>query len=118
MKFALSTLSNSVITVTLIALAASNAAHATENNIGLQNQVAPVALTQIRDADDQSDSQEGAIQTESFQTASTQIASTQIENIQKNNTLNRADATNTKTNHTEQLILKQIILNSLLVCRL
>ena len=102
MKFALSTLSNSVITVTLIALAASNAAHATENNIGLQNQVDPVALTQIRDADDQSDSQEGAIQTESFQTASTQIASTQIESIQKNNTLNRADATNTKTNHTEQ----------------
>ena len=102
MKFALSTLSNSVITVTLIALAASNAAHATENNIGLQNQVAPVALTQIRDADDQSDSQEGAIQTESFQTASTQIASTQIESTQKNNTLNRADATNTKTNHTEQ----------------
>jgi outer membrane protein TolC len=52
MKFALSTLSNSVMMVALIASAASNVAGASESNIELQNDV-----TQITDADYLSDTQ-------------------------------------------------------------
>ena len=56
MKFALSTLSTTVMTITLIGIAASTAASANENTIGaqktgLQNEVTPVAVTQIIDAD-------------------------------------------------------------------
>lgn len=52
MKFALSTLSNSVMMVALIASAASNVASANESNTELQNDV-----TQITDADYPSDTQ-------------------------------------------------------------
>ena len=52
MKFALSTLSNSVMMVALIASAASNIASANESNIEFQNDV-----TQITDADYPSDTQ-------------------------------------------------------------
>ncbi|SLJ84993.1 TolC family protein [Psychrobacter sp. DAB_AL43B] len=56
MKFALSTLSTTVMTITLIGIAASTAASANENTIGaqkigLQNEVTTVAVTQIIDAD-------------------------------------------------------------------
>lgn len=52
MKFALSTLSNSVMMVALIASATSNVAIANENNVDFQNDV-----TQITDADYPSDTQ-------------------------------------------------------------
>ncbi|MEN6670477.1 TolC family protein [Psychrobacter sp. B38] len=51
MKFALSTLSTAVMTVMLMGLATS--AHTQENSIGLQNDITPVAVTQIVDADTQ-----------------------------------------------------------------
>ncbi|MDE4453685.1 TolC family protein [Psychrobacter sp. DAB_AL62B] len=51
MKFALSTLSTTVMTITLIGTAASTAASANENDIRAQNEVTPVAVTQIIDAD-------------------------------------------------------------------
>ena len=51
MKFALSTLSTTVMTITLIGIAASTAASANENTIRAQNEVPPVAVTQIIDAD-------------------------------------------------------------------
>ncbi len=55
MKLALSTRSTAVMTVTLMALTTST--HAQENNSELQNDVTPVAVTQIIDADNQSNAQ-------------------------------------------------------------
>lgn len=53
MKFALSTLSTAVITVTLMGSATPVYAQAQENNTGQQNDVMPVTVTQIIDADNQ-----------------------------------------------------------------
>ncbi|MBH0085370.1 TolC family protein [Psychrobacter sp. SCQQ22] len=63
MKFALSTLSNSVMMVALIASAASNVASANESNTELQNNV-----TQITDADYPSDIQKTRAQDSSITT--------------------------------------------------
>ena len=58
MKFALSTLSTAVMTITLMSIAASPSASANDNtidsqNTGSQNEVAAVNVTQIIDADNQ-----------------------------------------------------------------
>ena len=55
MKLALSTRSTAVMTVTLMALTTST--HAQENNSELQNDITPVAVTQIIDTDNQSNAQ-------------------------------------------------------------
>lgn len=57
MKFALSTLSNAVMTVTLMSVAASNSASANDDNVLSQHEVTPVVVTQIVDADNQSSPQ-------------------------------------------------------------
>ena len=62
MKFALSTLSTAVMTVTLMSLAASHSANANDDTITSQNEVAPVVVTQIIDADNQSVTQESSLQ--------------------------------------------------------
>ncbi|WP_198334070.1 TolC family protein [Psychrobacter namhaensis] len=53
MKFALSTLSTAVLTVTLMGLTTSALASANENNTGAQNEVTSVTVTQVVDADAQ-----------------------------------------------------------------
>ena len=60
MKFALSTLSTAVLTVTLMGLTASALASANENNTGAQNEVTSVTVTQVVDADDQSLAQDAS----------------------------------------------------------
>ncbi|HCN18336.1 MULTISPECIES: TolC family protein [Psychrobacter] len=60
MKFALSTLSTAVLTVTLMGLTASTFASANENNTGSQNEVTSVTVTQVVDADDQSLAQDAS----------------------------------------------------------
>ncbi|WP_286739320.1 TolC family protein [Psychrobacter sp. UBA3068] len=60
MKFALSTLSTAVLTVTLMGLTASALASANENNTGAQNEVTSVTVTQIVDADNQSLAQDAS----------------------------------------------------------
>ncbi|WP_298908611.1 TolC family protein [uncultured Psychrobacter sp.] len=62
MKFALSTLSTAVMTVTLMSLAAAHSANANDDTITSQNEVAPVVVTQIIDADNQSVTQESSLQ--------------------------------------------------------
>ena len=62
MKFALSTLSTAVMTVTLMSFAASNSASANDDNMMSQNEVTPVVVTQIIDADNQSVTQESSLQ--------------------------------------------------------
>ena len=57
MKFALSTLSTAVMTVTLMSVAASNSASANDDNVLSQHEVTPVVVTQIVDADNQSSPQ-------------------------------------------------------------
>ncbi|WP_296245711.1 MULTISPECIES: TolC family protein [unclassified Psychrobacter] len=57
MKFALSTLSTAVMTVTLMSFAASSSASANDDNMLSQNEVTPVVVTQIVDADNQSSPQ-------------------------------------------------------------
>ncbi|WP_296237565.1 TolC family protein [Psychrobacter sp. UBA5136] len=57
MKFALSTLSTAVMTVTLMSVAASNSASANDDNVLSQHEVTPVVVTQIIDADNQSNPQ-------------------------------------------------------------
>lgn len=57
MKFALSTLSTAVMTVTLMSVAASNSASANDDNMLSQHQLTPVVVTQIVDADNQSSPQ-------------------------------------------------------------
>lgn len=57
MKFALSTLSTAVMTVTLMSVAASNSASANNDNVLSQHEVTPVVVTQIVDADNQSNPQ-------------------------------------------------------------
>lgn len=62
MKFALSTLSTAVMTVTLMSFAASNSASANDDNMMSQNEVTPVVVTQIIDADNQNVTQESSLQ--------------------------------------------------------
>lgn len=62
MKFALSTLSTAVMTVTLMSLAAAHSANANDDTITSQNEVAPVVVTQIIDADNQSVTRESSLQ--------------------------------------------------------
>ena len=62
MKFALSTLSTAVMTATLMSLAASHSANANDDIIMSQNEVAPVVVTQIIDADNQSVTRESSLQ--------------------------------------------------------
>lgn len=61
MKFALSTLSTAVLTVTLMGLTASAFASANENNTGSQNEITSVTVTQIVDADNQSLAQDASV---------------------------------------------------------
>lgn len=67
MKFALSTLSTAVITVTLMSLAASAFARAQESTTVLQSGITPVDVTQIIDADNQSHVQEKPVTINSIQ---------------------------------------------------
>ena len=67
MKFALSTLSTAVITVTLMSLAAPAFARTQESTTVLQSDITPVAVTQIIDADNQSHVQEKAVTINSIQ---------------------------------------------------
>ena len=66
MKFALSTLSTAVMTAMLMSLAAPHSANANANanddTITSQNEVAPVVVTQIIDADNQRVTQESSLQ--------------------------------------------------------
>ena len=62
MKFALSTLSTAVMTATLMSLAAPHSANANDDIITSQNEVAPVVVTQIIDADNQSVTRESSLQ--------------------------------------------------------
>ena len=62
MKFALSTLSTAVMTVMLMSLAASHSANANDDTITSQNEVAPVVVTQIIDADNQNVTQKSNLQ--------------------------------------------------------
>ena len=77
MKFALSTLSTAVMTVTLMGLAASHCANANDDINTPENEVAPVVVTQIIDAD---------TPTNSLQDNITQKNSTQNNTIQRNGT--------------------------------
>lgn len=67
MKFALSTLSTAVITVTLMSLAGPAFARDQESTTVLQSDITPVAVTQIIDADNQSHVQEKAVTINSIQ---------------------------------------------------
>ncbi|MBB3105571.1 outer membrane protein TolC [Psychrobacter luti] len=78
MKFALSTLSTAVMTVTLMSLAASNSANANDDTITSQNEVAPVVVTQIIDADNQSVTQKSNLQNKAA-TTKTQTAKAEFK---------------------------------------
>lgn len=77
MKFALSTLSTAVMTVTLMGLAASHSANANDDINTSQNEVAPVVVTQIVDADTPSSLQGSSDIKNSVQENGTQIIHTQ-----------------------------------------
>ena len=77
MKFALSTLSTAVMTVTLMGLAASHSANANDDVNTSQNEVAPVVVTQIVDADTPSSLQGSSGIKNSVQENGTQISHTQ-----------------------------------------
>lgn len=78
MKFALSTLSTAVMTVTLMGLAASHSANANDDVNTSQNEVAPVVVTQIVDADTPTSSLQGSSGIKnSVQENGTQITLTQ-----------------------------------------
>jgi len=77
MKFALSTLSTAVMTVTLMGLAASHSANANDDINTSQNEVAPVVVTQIVDADTPSSLQDSSGIKNSVQENGTQIIHTQ-----------------------------------------
>ena len=81
MKFALSTLSTAVITVMFMGLAASASASINENNIESSDEVTAVAVTEIIDADSQSNLQ---------------------KNIPKNEIQNRRSTADTDINRAEQ----------------
>ena len=74
MKFALSTLSTAVMTVTLMGLATSHCANANDDTITPENEVAPVVVTQIIDADTPSSLQDNITQNNIIQRSGTQIS--------------------------------------------
>ena len=76
MKFALSTLSTAVMTVTLMGLAAPHSANANDDINTSQNEVAPVVVTQIVDADTPSSLQGSSGIKNSVQENGTQITQT------------------------------------------
>lgn len=90
MKFALSTLSTAVMTVTLMGLAASHSANANDGINTPQNEVAPVVVTQIVDADTPSSLQGSSGIKNSVQENGTQITQTYKNPAQKNITKNKA----------------------------
>ena len=90
MKFALSTLSTAVMTVTLMGLAASHSANANDDVNTSQNEVAPVVVTQIVDADTPSSLQGNSGIKNSVQENGTQITQTYKNPAQKNITKNKA----------------------------
>ena len=90
MKFALSTLSTAVMTVTLMGLAASHSANANDGINTPQNEVAPVVVTQIVDADTPSSLQGSSSIKNSVQENGTQITQTYKNPAQKNITKNKA----------------------------
>ena len=90
MKFALSTLSTAVMTVTLMGLAASHSANANDDVNTSQNEVAPVVVTQIVDADTPSSLQDSSGIKNSVQENGTQITQTYKNPAQKNITKNKA----------------------------
>lgn len=77
MKFALSTLSTTVMTVTLMGLAAPHCADANDDTITPENEVAPVVVTQIIDADTPSSLQDNITQGNTIQRNGTQISQAQ-----------------------------------------
>lgn len=77
MKFALSTLSTAMMTVTLMGLAASHSANANDDINTSQNEVAPVVVTQIIDADTPSSLQGSSGIKNRVQENGTQITHTQ-----------------------------------------
>lgn len=90
MKFALSTLSTAVMTVTLMGLAASHSANANDDINTPQNEVAPVVVTQIVDADTPSSLQDSSGIKNSVQENGTQITQTYKNLAQKSIIKNKA----------------------------
>lgn len=90
MKFALSTLSTAVMTVTLMGLAASHSANANDDINTPQNEVAPVVVTQIVDADTPSSLQGSSGIKNSVQENGTQITQTYKNPAQKSIIKNKA----------------------------
>ena len=90
MKFALSTLSTAVMTVTLMGLAASHSANANDDVNTPQNEVAPVVVTQIVDADTPSSLQDSSGIKNSVQENGTQITQTYKNPAQKSIIKNKA----------------------------
>jgi len=90
MKFALSTLSTAVMTVTLMGLAASHSANANDDVNTSQNEVAPVVVTQIVDADTPSSLQGSSSIKNSVQENGTQITQTYKNPAQKSIIKNKA----------------------------
>ena len=90
MKFALSTLSTAVMTVTLMGLAASHSANANDDVNTSQNEVAPVVVTQIVDADTPSSLQGNSGIKNSVQENGTQITQTYKNPAQKSIIKNKA----------------------------
>ena len=90
MKFALSTLSTAVMTVTLMGLAASHSANANDDVNTSQNEVAPVVVTQIVDADTPSSLQGSSGIKNSVQENGTQITQTYKNPAQKSIIKNKA----------------------------
>ena len=90
MKFALSTLSTAVMTVTLMGLAASHSANANDDINTSHNEVAPVVVTQIVDADTPSSLQGSSGIKNSVQENGTQITQTDKNLAQKSIIKNKA----------------------------
>ena len=90
MKFALSTLSTAVMTVTFMGLAASHSANANDDINTPQNEVAPVVVTQIVDADTPSSLQGSSGIKNSVQENGTQITQTYKNPAQKSIIKNKA----------------------------
>ena len=90
MKFALSTLSTAVMTVTFMGLAASHSANANDDVNTSQNEVAPVVVTQIVDADTPSSLQGSSGIKNSVQENGTQITQTDKNLAQKSIIKNKA----------------------------
>ena len=90
MKLVLSTLSTAVMTVTLMGLAASHSANANDDINTPQNEVAPVVVTQIVDADTPSSLQGSSGIKNSVQENGTQITQTDKNLAQKSIIKNKA----------------------------